>query len=1138
MSSLRVCCYLLCLSLLSLPSSILSQVVLNEIQSSNNATIADDDGDYTDWIELYNANTQDTVDLSGYGLSDIYEDPFRWVFPEEVKIPPGGYLLVWASGKDRRDPAQPLHTNFSIAQSGEMVLLTAPETGYTSDEISPTEIPADFSYGRKTDGVDEWIFFPTPTPGSANEGSGYTEQLGKVQFSVDGGFHSTPVSLELSSLHQNVEVRYTLDGSEPTDTSLRYETPILIDDRTTEPNDLSMILDISHNYANAAPPAGNVFKGTVVRARAFREGAMTGPVTTQSYFITDLGNNRFSLPVISLSSHRDSLFDYEKGIYVLGKIWYDNGGNNHAGGAPANYNRHGDAWERRMHMELYEPDGTPGISQEIGVRLHGGWSRAFPQKSFRLYARSEYGTGRFNYRIFPDLSLNDFNRLILRNSGQDVALTMFRDAYIQTTVKHMNFATMASRPAVVFINGEYWGIYNIRERYDEDYLETHFVVEADRVDILTGNSAVLMGSDSHYTRILQYLQQNTMELPEHYEHIKTMMDTESFTDYYIAQIFARNTDWPHGNIDYWRYQTDYNPGAIIPEQDGRWRWMMYDTDFCFGWQPDLWPSTPQNKWDLPREYDRRSYTRNMMTHVTNTNTDHAWSTLVFRRLMLNREFRYSFMNRFADMLNTTYWPERMVAVLDSMKAVYAPEIQEHMNRWWVTEREYWNFYWRPPITYEEWESEVGVMEEFARKRPAYQWQHLMEFEGRDTLHITSNVTEPEGGFIRINTIDITPSTIGVSDDPYPWTGTYFSGIPVTVTAVARSGYRFAGWVENPDHRTSSITWTSDSGASFTAVFEPDEQQDPPAHRLYDGPYVFTYWPAQAEAGTYPDNMVFIYMDRNDPGLDAAEVDKTTGRYDLDSRTRINGLGGDGFAFINTSNEEGHPGYPGRRLGAAVLGLDTRGFGGIQVCWTGGTVLPNSRIYNLRLEYRSDKDLEFKPVLDDNDRPVEYKRNDEAGHSEFIGPVTLPEKVNDKPYVQLRWRYYFTGKQDDEEDGSRSQLRVGNIEVTGTPVSSGRDSDEGSLPEHFILEQNYPNPFNNNTVISYQLAESGTVSLRIYSVLGTLVGRYDRGHQPAGRYILHIDAGNWASGVYIARLHIQKGNGHSLHLPPIKMTLLR
>jgi hypothetical protein len=131
---------------------------------------------------------------------------------------------------------------------------------------------------------------------------------------------------------------------------------------------------------------------------------MTGPVTTQSYFITDLGNNRFSLPVISLSSHRDSLFDYEKGIYVLGKIWYDAGGNNHTGGAPANYNRHGDAWERRMHMELYEPDGTPGISQEIGVRLHGGWSRAFPQKSFRLYARSEYGTGRFNYRIFPDLS--------------------------------------------------------------------------------------------------------------------------------------------------------------------------------------------------------------------------------------------------------------------------------------------------------------------------------------------------------------------------------------------------------------------------------------------------------------------------------------------------------------------------------------------------------------------------------------------------------------------------------------------------------------------------------------------------------------------------------------------------------------
>jgi hypothetical protein len=1134
----RLFCTVFFLTFLLSILPVYTQVVINEIQSSNSTTIPDDDGDYEDWIELYNTDTHLVVNLAEYGLSDDPDLPFRWVFPEGTAIVPGGYLLVWASGKDRRNPTQPLHTNFSISQVGETILLSAPSSEIQTDVMPPREIPTDFSYGRKTDGAIEWYFFYNPTPGSSNTGDGYTELPGSVLFSVSGGFHNAPILLEMNSAHTDAEIRYTLNGAEPTITSHLYTEPIYIDDRTTEPDDLSAFLDISHNYANSAPPAENVFKGTVVRARAFRDGALTGPVTTQTYFITGLGNARYSLPVISLSSHRDSLFDYEKGIYVLGKVWYDAGADNHTGGAPANYNRRGEAWERRMHIEVYETDGSQVISQEIGVRLHGGWSRAFPHKSFRLYARSEYGNGRFRYRIFPEMELDNFNRLILRNSGQDVALTLFRDAYIQESVKHMKFETMASRPAIVFINGEYWGIYNIRERYDEDFLATHYGVEGDMVDILTGNSVVLTGSNIHYTQMLQYLQQNEIQHPEHYEHIKTLMDTESFTDYYIAQIFARNTDWPHGNIDFWRYSVGYSPGALIPEQDGRWRWMMYDTDFGFGWQPDLWPSTPQNKWDMPRVYDRRSYTRNMMLQVTNTATDRAWSTYVFRRLITNQTFRNNFMNRFADMLNTTYRPERMVAVLDSMKQVYAPEIQEHMNRWSVTEREYWNFYWRPPITYEEWEGEVGVMEEFARIRPSYQWQHLMEFDNRDTVQITLNVTQPEGGYIRINTIDITPNTIGVSGDPYPWTGTYFTGIPIYVTAQAKAGYRFTGWEEFPDHRESTITITPGSDTFLTANFESNQEQDPPAHRLQDGPYLFNYWPANAEPGTYPDNMIFMHMDKNDPGLDASEVGKTTGRYDLDSRTRINGLGGDGFAFINTSSEEGNPGYPGRRLGAAVLGLDTRGYGGIQISWTGGTILPNSRVYNIRLDYRTDTNNAFKPVLDTNNLPVEYKHNDEAGHSEHIGPITLPEDANDQQYVQLRWRYYFTGLQIDDTDGSRAQLRVSNIEITGTPVSSVGSSDDTNVPDHSTLEQNYPNPFNNKTVISYRLSESASVSLRIYSVLGTLVGQYDRDNQFAGSYAFLVDAGGWASGVYVARLRIDKDNGQSFYLPPIRMTLLR
>lgn len=1138
MSSLRFPTIIIFLVLWFHPTSSTAQIVLNEIQASNNTTIADDDGDYEDWIELYNTSGNETVDLSGYGLSDDYERPFRWVFPEGTSIDPGEHLLIWASGKDRRDPAQALHTNFSIAQAGEEVLLTDPYTEERIDEISPTEIPSDISYGRKTDGADEWMFFTTPTPGTPNSGPGYADLLERVVFSVTGGFFTSPVTVELSSPQDDVIIRYTLDGSEPAEDSPVYEAPLYIEDRTNEPNDLSTILDISHNYSNAAPPAGNVFKGTVVRASAFREGSLPGPVETNTYFVHELGRDRFSLPVISLSTDRDSLFDYERGIYVLGKLWYDDGANNHSLSAPANYRQRGSEWERPMHVELFEPNGTTGISQLIGVRLHGGASRAFPQKSFRLYSRSDYGTSRFSYRVFPDLELEDFNRLILRNSGQDVTQTLFRDAYVQEATKHMNYITMASRPVIVFINGEYWGIYNIRERYDKHFLETHFGVDPERIDFLTGNYRVKEGSNFHYTnQLLAHLELNDISLPHHYDHVKTLMDVDNFTDYYIAQIFIRNTDWPHGNIDFWRYRTTYNPDAPISEQDGRWRWMMFDTDFGFGWQPENWDLPPQNRWDIPRDFDRQSYIRNMMIHVTDTST-RPWATFVFRTLMENEEFRTGFLNRFADMLNTTFRPGRMIEVLDSMKAVYAPEIQEHINRWSKTEPPVWQHFYRPFITFEEWEGEVGVLEEFAQKRPAYQWDHLMWFEGRDTLGVTLYNPDPQSGYIRINTIDISPSTVGVPDEPYPWTGTYFNGLPLTVTAKPKPGFRFAGWGEYPDHTSSTLTVTPQSDISITALFETAEDHDPPAHRLADGLYAFHYWPSDAPAGTFPENMIFMYMDRKEPGLDAFAEDKTSGKFDLDSRTRINGFGGDGFAFINTSNEEGNPGYPGRRLGAAVLGLDTRGHQNVYVSWTGGTVNPNSRIYNIRLEYRVGTESHFAPVPDEQGYPVEYKRNTGAGHSEQIGPVLLPEDVNDQPYVQLRWRYYFTGEREDDEDGSRSQLRVTDIEVTGIPITSVREDDNSSLPEYYKLEQNYPNPFNNSTIVSYQLPETAHARLDIYSILGQRVKHYDQGRQPAGIHTVHIDAGSWASGVYIVRLHVEGESGQSMDLRPIRMMLLR
>jgi len=412
-------------------------VVINEFQSSNNATIADEDGDYEDWIELYNTSSTDTARLDHVGLSDDPERPFRWVLPPGTFIPPNGHLLIWASGKDRRDPQAPLHAGFSIASDGEPLLLTHPTLPGGEnriDHVPPVPLPSDISYGRQTDGADAWVYFDQPTPGQTNAGSpGYGTILPMPEPSHQGGFHAEPFALSLESSDPGVEIRYTLDGSTPVEESERYTGPISISDRSSEPNDLSEIPEITHRYAPAGTPFETVFKGTVVRARAFRDGDLAGPVMTETYFIHPDKHARYTFPVVTVNTDRDHFFDHDTGIYVLGRVheeWLDAGGVSFNGGAPANYNRRGLEWERPAHFALYETDGTRSVNQDIGVRIHGGWSRAFPHKSLRLYSRSDYGESRFRHRFFEDLELDNFNRLILRGSGQDQIATMFRDVYI------------------------------------------------------------------------------------------------------------------------------------------------------------------------------------------------------------------------------------------------------------------------------------------------------------------------------------------------------------------------------------------------------------------------------------------------------------------------------------------------------------------------------------------------------------------------------------------------------------------------------------------------------------------------------------------------------------------------------------
>jgi hypothetical protein len=1061
------------------------QLVINEMMASNGSTLADEDGYFEDWIELYNAGA-DTISLYMHGLSDNYSRPFKWTFPD-TSIAPGGFMLVWASGKNRKLPGGPLHTNYSIGADGEEILLTSPQ-GNRLDEIPPTEIPRDISYGRFPDGSENWFFFPAPTPMLPNNDSGYLGTLPDVVFSVDGGFYTESVSLSFTNTSHGTHIHYTLDGSEPDENSPIYSAPLIIADRSSEPNNLSTInTTIPLDFFRL--PASEIFKGTVVRARILRDGYLPGRTITHSYFISGDSGSRYSLPVISIAVDSLNFFGYENGIYVPGANY------NNIHYLTANYALRGIEWERPIHFELFK-NNTRIYSTDAGARIHGGISRRYQQKSIRLYARSDYGDSRFNYPFFPDLEYSQYNRLVLRNSGNDINYNMFKDGFIQTLVRHLNFDTQAYQPSVVFLNGEYWGIHNIRERYDRHYLERVHQVDPHRIDLLTGNALVTEGTNSHYQAMISYIQENNIADPVHFHHVSTLMDMDNFTDYYITNIFIRNTDWPGNNIDFWRYKADSAETVTRPAHDGRWRWLMYDTDFGFGiWEPV-----------------EEAYSHNTLVFATEAGNsvlpNPDWSTYLFRTMLTNENFRNNFISRFADLLNSTFQPEHVQALIEQKQSRIEAYMPEHIHRY------------RVPQSMDQWQFFGDRLKRFAENRPGYQRSHIIDFFGLGgSYDLTVDVNHADMGSVRINSLNIQPNDTGIPEDPYPWSGTYFRGIPVSVQAIPATGYQFANWMETGD-QSPEITITPDENLKLTAVFKPVASNGlfPEAHPLQTEPFVFTNWPTDAEPGSFPAHMAFYYMNSEHPGLDAIPTGTTSGPYNLNSGTRINGLADGGISLINDSGNIGNPGnngYPDSGLGGVVLGINTLNTHTTQVQFTGGTLQPNSLVYSIRLQYRIGADGPLNDVLDSNGIPVEYWRNPMAGHAKTIGPVTLPESLENRPYVQLWWRYYFTGEQIDEQNDRAAQLRLDNIIVEANKLTS-LDVDTG-LPLDYSLHQNYPNPFNPVTKIGFDLPLPTPVRITVYNMAGQVVSEPVNGNYHAGSHQIEFNASRLASGVYIYRL---------------------
>ncbi|WP_197088536.1 LamG-like jellyroll fold domain-containing protein [Rufibacter radiotolerans] len=751
-------------------------LAINEVMASNSLTVADEDGAFSDWVEVMNYGQAD-INLEGLGLSDDYDLPFKWVFPAKI-LKPGEFLLVWASSKNRVDPTKALHTNFAIGASGEEVLMTAPG-GVRIDEMAPTAMTLDVSYGRTPDGTGTFGFFNSPTPGVSNASSGTSQPLSKVVFSVAPGVYSDNVNLTLSHPMTGVQIRYTLDGSDPTEASALYQNPLTIADRSGEPNAHSMIPtnNISSGSRAWTEPNGLVRKGTIVRAKAFKTNTPSSSTATGTYLV--LPGRKYTVPVVSIVTPHANLFDFYQGIYVPGVNYVE--GNDESG----NYEMRGDEWERPASFEYYGPDFK--FQQDIGIRINGDFTRRFPQKSLRLLARSEYGKSSFDYQMFQNYPYSSFKRLILHNSGNDWGHTLFKDAASQMLASHFT-TTQKFRPTIVYINGEYWGFHGLRERADKFYVARLYGVDPDNIDYLTHQYDIDEGDAENYKEMLAYIQNNDMADDTKFAGLKTRMDVDNFTNYFSAEIYYANLDWPHSNIEFWRARVPYNPNA--PKgQDGLWRWILHDTDLGF---------------DYP-EFNSISW----VTDQVNQDINEEWPNLILRNLLKNQAYKTTFINRIADHLNTAFTTTRVHAVIDSIATIIQPEVDEHTKRWNV------------PSSVSNWQGYVADLKNFGSLRPNYLRQHLREhFNLVSNVEVTLEVSDKAHGSVKLNSLVLNSSAVGVnSAQPFPWKGIYFEGVPITLKALPNTGYVFQHWLVNGQTvNGEQISVNPTAGIIIKAVF--------------------------------------------------------------------------------------------------------------------------------------------------------------------------------------------------------------------------------------------------------------------------------------------------------------------------------
>ena len=640
-------------------------------------------------------------------------------------------------------------------------------------------------------------------------------QVKGLGFSHKSGHYAGAFSLSFTAA-EGAAVYYSIDGSIPDALNVddvrvfKYTAPIQIKDRNNpvQPNFLATKENSAKFYGNVNDPRGDMPvpflpndidartpKASVIRAIAVNANGNKSDVATLTFFLgnnlANYGNNR----IISLVTDPSNLLDENLGIYVQGiesNRWEEK---DSPTSTMYNFRQRGTEWERRTAFTLFDSNRTPVLIDEVAIRVRGGYSRALGQKSMNIYFRGEYGGRNVleNFVLIPGALKADGAQLtttksfMIRNGGNDAEQIKLRDPYIQSLVSDRNFSTQSSVPCIVYLNGEYWGLYNLQERYSDNH--TEYVYGVNRNNVVSVEAFYVddgTPQDQYdWDSMMSELTGADMSIPANYDKFLKFFDLQSFLDYWAAEIYIYNWDWPQNNFRMWKTR---NVVQNNKDSDGKWRYQMLDTEFSMGIYEDG---------SILYEGMENLY------RIIHDNGD--VHSKLFASLIKNDGFKRDFVNTMMDLYNVNFNPDTAFPKLDEIAGRYKPLLDDFYNRWVGTP-------WKTP---DEWISNMKTY--MTNIRPAMVYNYLPKYFNAGTA---SNVTLTSGlpnVPVKINTV--TPALTSGN-----WTGKYFTNCPVSISAgKAPAGYEFTGWTISggsaADLSAASTTVTISGDAVITANYK-------------------------------------------------------------------------------------------------------------------------------------------------------------------------------------------------------------------------------------------------------------------------------------------------------------------------------